>query len=472
MTKDLTELLAAAVDERAHTLGAITPAQDALARTRGRIRRRRAVRHTLEGGVGVAAVGVVGAVVWFGARDDKAPTPPATHSSSPSPSPTTPSAPPTPSPTLAIVERAGLPPAYEAPPGLLAQASVGWTLTVYGTRPAVDQELVPLTAHALFAVAPDGTRYHLTDLPLDQGVILESWSPTLDGGLARVAMAPYDSDAFVYGWLDPATGAFTDDYPAGLPGSAFLDSVAPDGVEFWRSYDATPPTLYARVAGQPAREVGPLGADEALVVSPSGAKVATANSSATELVVLTVATGARQSVPLPAANGACHPVGWLDESSLLVQCFDYTGGGPISSWRPRLVRVGLDGATSVLTELGDGQPFVPTHQIGAHVSDGVVVLPGLTLTPELGMADLCADSAWQWGPGGLTLVQGPTARGENDMRVGAGGGRAYVRAAPGCSQGGGAADLTAHLDGQAIVVAPLPVGGPWSSALESWIAAS
>ncbi|MGW6130351.1 hypothetical protein ACWFNE_10020 [Cellulomonas sp. NPDC055163] len=105
MSGDLDDLLARTEDALARAVE--EPEAAVLARVRGAVRRRRAVRHAGETFLGVAAVAVVGTTVWFGIDRD-APAPAVTSVPSPSVS-SSPSPTPTPAPTLAPTPAAEVP---------------------------------------------------------------------------------------------------------------------------------------------------------------------------------------------------------------------------------------------------------------------------------------------------------------------------------------------------------------------------
>ncbi|GEL96389.1 hypothetical protein [Cellulomonas composti] len=477
MSRGIEELLAAAVDERARSLDGLRPAAGALARTRSRVRRRRAVRHSVETGVGVAAVGVVGVALWWGGARPDAPLPP---SGSTAPAPATPTPAPSPAPSSATraptpAAAPGLPPALPAPDDLLARVGPGWTLTVYRSVPAGADPLAAPTAHAVLAVAPDGTRYRLADLPAELGVRVLHWRAGDES--ARVSWGPFATDDMTTGWLDLRTGDLVTDAPdlpraPDLPGASYLADVGDSGELWLAGVDGDAWSLYVVPASGEPRALGEVdGAVSVASVSPDDSRVAWATAAAPgqALVVVDVATGDRTQVPLDAPDGECSVLGWLDDASVLASCFDYTGDGPVVDWDPRLERIGVDdGSVARVQDIGVGDPFVPSFSHGAHTADGTVAFPAFTLTADLGMASVCANSVWSWGPDGLQEVR-PT--GDDVLGVGAAGDDVLVESTTGCMQGAAPSTLTAHApgaSGTATILAPVPDDGAWSTALVSW----
>ena len=68
MTRDLSDLMAAALDVQEREIAGIAPQPSAFARTVRRVRHRRLVRHSVESSVAVAAVAGLATAGWIGSR--------------------------------------------------------------------------------------------------------------------------------------------------------------------------------------------------------------------------------------------------------------------------------------------------------------------------------------------------------------------------------------------------------------------
>lgn len=477
MTRDISELLADAVEERARALADLRPTPAAFALTRVRIRRRRIVRHSVQAGAGLAACGVVAAGAWFGIHLDRAPAPPSQTPStsvppSPGPSGPTTSAPPTATgPTATPVVTPGLPSALPAPADLLATTGPGWLLTIYRSAPA-DSTGADGVVHAVVAVAPDGTRYRLADLPADQNVELLDWQPGEQR--ARVSYGPWGVDGGFTGWLDLRTGALTQDEPD-VPTDRWFEARLADGSDLWSTNISSGPVeLWAVPGGGQARLVGQLAGHWSKPrVSPSETRVATLADTADQVIVLDLATGARSTVELPVPDGDCALLGWLDDEALLVSCVDHSGPDPIVQRHPRLVRVEVGtGATTEVAQLGAGQPFALSGAVGVTVRPGTVAFPALTLDPQVPMADVCPDSVWEWSADGLRQVATPD--GSDTFLLASSGGSLYVAGSAGCTDRVGPPQVQRVADdGSSTVLAPAPeplVGTETRTSL-SWLVA-
>lgn len=434
MTRDIADLLADAVDDRARALSGLLPTPAAFALTRARIRRRRIVRHSVETGVGIAASGAVVAGAWLGAHADRAPAPPAhTPSTSVSPTPTpTPMTGPTTSagPTVIPAAAPGLPTTLPAPDGLLATTGPGWVLAAYRSAPA-DPASFATVVHAVIAIAPDGTRYRLVDLPADQSVELLDWHA--GDTRARVSYGPWGVDGGFTGWLDLRTGALTRDDPA-LPAGHVYEARLDDGTTLWTAnLDPGPVQLWAVPERGSAHLVGQLGDHWTKPrVSPSQTRVAALAPTADSVVLLDLATGARGTVDLAVPGGECALLGWLDDRSVLVSCFDHTGPDPIVQRNPRLVQVDVDtSARTTLTTLGVGQPFALNGVVGVTVRPGTIAFPAYTLDAVIPMGDVCPNSVWEWSGSGLRQV--PVPQGSDTFQLAASGGDLDLAASAGCA---------------------------------------
>lgn len=477
MTRDISELLADAVEERARALADLRPSPAAFALTRVRIRRRRIVRHSVQTGVGLAASGVVVAGVWFGTHLDRLPAPPSqTPSTSVPPSPTT-SASTTTAPTTtttptgSLIVTPGLPSAFPAPDGLFAATEPGWVLTVYRSAPA-DAAGPDAAAHAVIAIAPDGTRYRLADLPADQNVELLDWQA--GDRRARISYGPWGVDGGFTGWLDLRTGTLTQDEPS-LPADRWYEARLDDGTDLWSTnLTSGSVELWAVAASGQARLVGQLGDHWTEPrVSPSQTRVAALADTADRVVVLDVASGARSTLDLAVPAGECALLGWLDDDALLVSCVDHTGPDPIVQRHPRLARVDVDtGATAQVAALGVGQPFALSGAVGVTVEPGVVAFPALTLDAEVPIADVCPDSVWEWSADGLRQVATP--KGSDMFRLAAAGGDLYVATSSGCTDGTAPPQVQRVADDGSTSVlgpAPEPLVGVETRTSLSWVVA-
>ncbi len=476
MTRDIADLLADAVDDRARSLSGLLPTPAAFALTRARIRRRRIVRHSVETGVGIAASGAVAAGAWLGAHMDRAPAPPAqspSTSATPTPAPTsTPTSEPTTSgPAVTPTASPGLPAALPAPDGLLATTGPGWVLAAYRSAPA-DPGSAAAVVHAVLAVAPDGTRYRLVDLPADRSVELLDWHA--GDTRARVSYGPWGVDGSLTGWLDLRTGTLTRDDLA-LPAGRVYEARLDDGTTLWTAnLDPGPVQLWAVPAGGTARLVGQLGDHWTKPrLSLSQTRVAALAPTADSVVVLDLATGARSTVDLAVPGGECALLGWLDDRSVLVSCFDHAGPDPIVQRNPRLVRVDVDSATlTTLTKLGVGEPFALNGVIGVSVRPGTLAFPAYTLDAVIPMGDVCPNSVWEWSGSGLHQVAVP--QGSDTFGLVAAGGNLYVAASSGCAARITPPELTLVApDGGTTVLAPPPdpLAGTATQTSLSWLVA-
>jgi hypothetical protein len=484
VTYDIADLLADAVDERARTLDGLRPTPAAFALTRVRIRRRRIVRHSVEAGAGLAASGVVAAGALFASHLDRTPTPPAvTPSTSVSPTPT-----PTPTPATTATGgptasgpttsagpavtptvTPGLPAALPAPDGLLATTRPGWVLSIYRSAPA--NPAAAITAvHTVIAIAPDGTRYRLADLPPDQSIELLDWHA--GDTQARVGYGQSGVDGSLTGWLDLRTGALTRDEPA-IPAGHSFEARLSDGTELWTAnLDPGPVQLWAVPQGGAARLVGQMGDSWTKPrVNPSQTRVAALAPTADSVIVLDLATGARSTVPLAAPGADCALLGWSDDRSVVVSCFDYVGPDPIVQRNPRLVLVDVEsGATTTVTRLGVGQPLALSGSVGITVTPGTLAFPAYTLDAQVPMADLCPNGLWEWSGSGLRVV--PVPGGSDTFRIAAARGDLYVAASAGCTATIAAPTLErVAADGTTTVLAPAPepLTGIETTTTLSWV---
>ena len=470
--RDLTDVLGAAVDARALALDGLEPAAG-LAGLRTRVRRRRAVRHTVEAVAVLPVVAAVGVGGWL-LLGDRHPVPPVVSpnptstptDTAPDPTPT-----PTPTPTIARgdpITEPGLPTYYEMPEGLLERATTGWVLAVYEPMPWFPVT-APTTAVVVLA-SPDGLAYEVTRWDPRVGQADGSWVLTdlLDwragDTTALVTQTVVSADgryaSAVVRELDMLTGAVRD-----VSGHEDDELVAAgDTVRVW--HDATAQTLtFEAPSGTPTLEGEPwsrwvtLGPDEryALVEGDGVPRV------------LDVASGEAVGPTLPERpEGWCEPVSWWTASSLLLECLDQDPGaweGLTLELHPRLVTLPLgaasDEAGTQLLAIGLGDPE-PWQWGNAWVADGVVVVQATRVTDSLGpYSDACADGAYLLRDGVFTELPRTDARDFiNLFGSSAAGGRIVVGSTGGCSGDSAPSMITGYdpTDLSATVMLGLPSG--------------
>ncbi|MFS0706116.1 hypothetical protein AB6N23_16525, partial [Cellulomonas sp. 179-A 9B4 NHS] len=357
----------------------------------------RATRTAQYASVAAVTVLAVGTAGWFGLHRTpvepvETPTPSPTSTPTPTPSPTptsapTPSATPAAAPTPVTVP--GLPPMFALDDAALASVGPGWTLALYtngyGNPYAVDGRLLPT---ALVAVAPTGELY-LADVREDG----EWLHPVRWDGSSSVVVSDYGMDgATPRHVMDLRTGDVVPD-GRGLPsGAAFLTELPSDG-EVWSVRDPVLETTdwWVVPPAGAARQVaaGTDGREWEAVVSPDGARLALRDRDvAGTAVVVELASG--RTVPGgPAPDGqACRPVGWADDTHVLLLCSDDATAldPPRPGSRPRLVRQDVTGGAApvVVRELaGDATAPSQVHATG----DGRVVA---ALAPVTAESEWCA----------------------------------------------------------------------------------
>ena len=447
MTRDLSDLMAAALDVQEREIAGIAPQPAVFARTVRRVRHRRLVRHSVESSVAVAAVAGLATAGWIGSR--YAPPPPA-HT----PSPTIESPTPTPSTTATPtpVTRPGLPPVLPLPDGLLATTTPGWVLTP--DRPVSDDGAV--AGQYLVLASPQGERYLVADLSTTGEVRILSWQAGAPTARVLVEGAPAS--------VDLSAGSITPDLRT-LPDAVYVATMA-GGLEVWMtpSEGPEPPPTYAVPPEGGAWMIGSLGSSSAPVsVSPDGRLLASDTASADAVVVVDATTGVRSVIPFGQPNAQCSTVAWIDATGVLAQCFDYNGGAGPFEWNPRLVRAGLDGAVTVVRQQVAGDPFTSAGA-GTYLSDGVVAVAGVPLAPGPGTANAC--------PEGVYLTDGtPVQVSPGATTLAAHGGAVYVATMPGCEAASLPTVLTLHdvASGTGVVLAPAPPDGSWTTGLTSWV---
>ncbi|GIG20690.1 hypothetical protein Cch01nite_14140 [Cellulomonas chitinilytica] len=478
MTRDLIDLMHANVEARERSIAGIQPADGTLAVTARRVRRKRAVRRTLQSG-GVAALAVVlGGASWFGLRGHEEPAPALTPTSSPTPS-ATPS--PTPSATAAPVvldEIPGLPPTQALPPGLLERTTPGWVLTIH--RPEVPWDGRGLqpgpVRHTVVLVSPTGDRYRVVDLPLDRSVTVLHW----DAGSTTAVVTIFGTGGLAEGSearaeLDLTTGTLTPT-PVDLgeyAGGPHYVGLAADGAELWStatSTDAYTADVYRRTDDGTLELVGGMGM--LAVLDAEGKWLATDDGLDGGFAILDVVHGGRTELDFGVPGRSCDVVGWAEARSLLALCADADPEG--MDYPPRrnatLYRVDVSGASTRTTELQrfpDDEPY-PAMWRGSSLGDGRVAFE---MVSRGGDACLAGTSLWD-GARVVPLQDG----GDTMFSTAAVGGVVFVAAQPSCQEAG-RTDLTAYdlASGSSVVLAPEPaptVDVPeWAIGLETWAVA-
>ncbi|MDM7855016.1 hypothetical protein [Cellulomonas alba] len=473
MTRDLDDLMAAALAARERTLPGLPEDATAWTATVARVRRRRRARHTATTVSALAVAGLVAGAGWLGvtAKEHPAPAvPPPSVTSTPTSAPAVP----TPaSPTVgAVLTSPGVPDARPLDAAVLAGTGPGWVVATYWPARDGSDGPVPATP-AVLVVSPTGERYRAHALP--PGIVPRVLSWRSGAAQVRVEVVPTDPrvaaslpGATTTGTLDLLTGALTTDQVNPPDGATYV-ATTPAGVELWSdgtALRAFPPS------GAP-RDLGATAASTAFLVSPDGSLVAQTTDDATGVYLFHVDGGPRTEVRTGVTDGACQAVAWHDATSLLVSCFDFTGGGGVLDWNPRLELVTTSGDTTPLGRLRAGAPF-PVRPFGTYVSDGVVATAGAALSPAVATADACATGAYLLQGSAATLLQGAGSRHDTFFRLAAVGGTVYVESSHDCAAADAPAVLTAHRvgTGASVVLAPAPAadgGARWVAGLASWV---
>ncbi|ADG76572.1 hypothetical protein Cfla_3704 [Cellulomonas flavigena DSM 20109] len=323
------------------------------------IRRRRRRRHAAEV-LGVSAlVLVLGAGGWLGLARDGTPQP--AESTSPTPEP---SAGPT---SDAAPDAPGLEPALVMPPGTLETATPGWVLTVQ--RPVALSEsgdgMPEASANVVDAVAPDGTRYRVLDLPLGPTVDLVGW----EAGTTEATVSVDEDGERTAARLDLLTGEIT--ALTELAGMEVRVGTTSAGLDVWVGeleaglavYDGT------TVVRELPFVRGP-------VLDPAGTRVAgTVDGS---LATVDVTSGQVTDLVTPSED--CHVLAW-EASGLLVTCLGWEESAPAVSEvlrfdadDPRAAGVPLDLPASTLPyssggRIGDGR-LVVQHTFDVECTRG------------------------------------------------------------------------------------------------------
>jgi hypothetical protein len=486
MTRDLDDLMNDALAARERALPGLTDDALAWTATLARVRRRRRARHTAMAASTLAVVGLVAGAGWLGAHREPHPAPAvtpttsATSPSSPTPSGPSPSAPaPSPSATptgpaptgSALVTSPGVPGARPLDASVVAASTPGWVVATYWPSRDGAQGPEP-AAPAVLLVSPTGERYRAHALPAGIAVRALSWRP--GQASVRVELEAYDPRVAASlpgpttaGTFDLLTGRITPD-AVNPPDGATYVATTRAGVELWS--DGT--RLRAFPPGAAPLDLGATAQSAFYQVSPDGSLVAQTTDDGTGAYLFHVDGTARAHVDFGVTNGQCRTVAWRDAKTLVASCFDYTGGGGVLDWNPRLELVTTTGARTPLGALGRGAAF-PVPAYGPRVTDGTVAFAGVALTPAVATADACATGAYVLHGATTSLLQGPGPRNDTFFRLAAVGGVVYVEASHDCAAADVPAVLTAHdlATGASVVLAPAAAGSAgvrWVTGLTSW----
>ncbi|MBO9556509.1 hypothetical protein [Cellulomonas sp.] len=478
MTRDLIDLMHADVAARERSIAGTQPGHGVVAGVVRRVRRKRAVRHTLQSAGALVVVVALGGASWFGLRGHETPEP--AHTPTPSVSPTTA---PTPSPTSApavLDEIPGLPPTQALPPGLLQQTTPGWVLTIYRSEPLnydTYGQAAPALVHTVVLVFPAGERYRVVDLPVEAAVSILRWDA---GDATAVVNVEWMQEGGTGGSpravLDLTSGALTPT-PVGVgdaDGGPFYQGVAADGAELWSDGlgSADEPTdLYRRTDDGAVEQVGKVGYP--MHLDPTGRRmVSVVGSSHDRFALLDVVDGGRSELDFGVPGRWCDLVGWADAGSLLATCADPEPDAADYPARPNstLVRVEVSGGATHATELkryADDEPD-PSSWGGVASSGAYAAFT----TVERGV-DACAAGIAAWDGGAVVPIQGVTGQ---SYHLAAVAGLLYVESAPSCQEAV-ASTLTAYDPGSGTSVVLAPVPAPtadvqgWMAGLTTWAVA-
>ena len=322
MERDLSDFMHANVQAREESMAGLTPSVGALAGTVRRVRRRRAVRHSVQGVGAGAAVAVVAGASWFGLRPQDpvppavSPSPTVTTPSTPTPTPT-PSSTPTPTPTETPATPGSVPASFGQPdsqpitPSVLAQATPGWVLAMYTPSyvTAGSGEWISGSS-VLYAASPSGDRYQVLELPTGPDEIAQvvHWTAGESRALVQLVAGPHRYLDLLTGALSPVPGAPEEarwlgvvstgstvwqTHEVDLAGNGHLVSVTPDGTA------TTFPGLWPQV-------MGPMSPDR--------------NYMALDSALIDLRTGQTNFFQPAEATRECPVSGWLSDSVAVVRC--------------------------------------------------------------------------------------------------------------------------------------------------------
>lgn len=302
-----------------------------------RVRRRRTVRvvgNVLGASASIAAV-AVGAVLVFGALEDRVPAVPG-PSVAPSPTPTEGTMTPRPDDTPGPVTVAdGLPDAHGMTRAVLSGAGRGWTLAIYdstlrprGSEP-IDGERV------LYLVSPSGDRYEAANLTRYQSPHLEAWD--VARGLALIVDSRYQVVV-----VDLATGAAAEEWRFCGEGGSLVGSARGDGRWLLRGFCSGEALdgIYAD-DGSLVSTDGIVRGGEGVTVIDVGTTQVTYEFEVppAQAFVAHPAGGGMVAIAPVGADVACYPLGpsadggvaaqcWLADGSVELWDLDITGGEP------------------------------------------------------------------------------------------------------------------------------------------------
>lgn len=319
------------------------------------IRRRRRRRHTAEAlGVCVLVL-AVGTGGWFGLTRDRAPQPAQSPTATADPTPT--SAPTSVADATPAPDAPGLLPAVVMPAGTLESSTPGWVLTrqapSYQTGDGEWSD--EPTANVVDAVAPDGTRYRVLDLPVDRYVDLVRW----DAGTTTALVMTSGPEGRVAARLDLLTGEVTP--LPGLPSP--LDHVGRTaaGDDVWS--DEIDDRLVVHDGTAVVREL-PFVRDA--LVDPTGTRVAGTRDG--RFVAVDVTTGQVTELA-PPTDEMCSPVGWHG-SDVVVSCLGFEASSPVVT---SVFRVDADAPGTEGASLGLPVDRLPTGR-GWTLADGRIAV--------------------------------------------------------------------------------------------------
>ncbi|MDM7831459.1 hypothetical protein [Cellulomonas edaphi] len=466
-----------------------------------RLRRRRRMVGEVFAGVGVAASLLV-ALALGTAHEPPAPA------QTPSPAPTL-SAPPSPSatpgPTTSATATAlpsqaqidaglGLPATTPAPSDVWKDVGPGWALGIYRPRWVTGTGDDPVFRSSVVLASPDGTAYHLRELPVDKDVTLAHWEPGATTALVTVAPV-HDgfTEAGVRGWLDLRSGRLTREPGAvGEP----VDDIAPEisfrgvdhhGDEIWfATYGLTggggPVTLVVQKHdGTLVRRVdldGDVMYLGSSLLDPDGRLLVAPGHDENEATfdVVDLDTGRQTAHPYGVPGQYCQVVGWQSAVELLTRCrtapWSSTGyESHLTTAADPLYVIRLDGgAPRKIRTLATPDPAVPLWH-GLTLADGSVVVGAL----PLGSHD---DGSCEAGLYSLDSVARPTPLGIDHVvaatPVGTLGSRLYAVTRTGCEPTTADTTQLESLDGStrtALLRPPSPTSGRIEGGLGSWAVA-
>ncbi|WP_421735644.1 hypothetical protein [Cellulomonas sp.] len=485
MTADLGRLL----EQAATDLGRSQEPADAgtMRRLAVRVRRRHVARHATQSAAVVAIIGVLGTAAWAGLLRHDVPHPAVPAPTTTAPAPTTtapaPTSPPAPSPSAtaatepaASVQVPGVPTLTPAPDGLLDRTGPGWVLANF--RPQTLQHAYEdglVEANVLVLISPTGERYRLVDLPLDEDVLLATWTP----GSATAVVTTGPGGPAHRAVVDLRTGTVTVD-DRGMPAGLGYLGRAGDGSELWTQTGSdgagAATSLYAVGATGPGRLLSDDAPDASgALVDPTGEWLAVAYdtrfaTSTAGVAVYDIARGA--FVWRPVGAGTCEPVAWLDGRHLLVRCTQSEGGSGASVLYLLDARFGDVSVQQTLTE-GD---VVPVFGFGTWVGGETVVFAGRrTLDPSA-----CGDGLYSWsdhvaGPLPRVPPENPSHSWTPDTWTPvAVDGLVYVASTGGCVSGDLMPTELSVVDpasGGVTLLSPRP-DGDWGRSLATWVVAA